>query len=432
VPGTPPLLSDAHVYFDGSKLAGAARAALSAVHVFQTRTGASAFELVVSDPQLEWADDPTFTDCKEIRIELGVPGKMKIVFDGEVTAWRHELERRGPTVLVVRGLDRSHRLMRAHKTRTYASATPLDCARKIAQEAGLTAKCAGGQPAPISAYRTQANETDFTFLRKLADLEGYLFYVDASDLHFERPTLSSTDDVELTYGEDLKTFLPVANFRKTAAQVETFGWDAAAKAPLTGTAAPGDELWSVPGGQPGALAAKFQQTKPKISVVHPEICTQAHADTLAKAALTRRNLEFLTAEVEAKGNPDIKPGAMVGIKKVGVYSGHYWVTEANHFWDAAGYSTIFYLARDKWGTQQQRQQQFKASTQTHADGVLDIYLGDQDGEPVGGAAYEVKLPDGSVIDGQLDASGRAHVTGLPRGNYQVSFPGISKDAWGPA
>jgi hypothetical protein len=40
---------------------------------------------------------------------------------------------------------------------------------------------------------------------------------------------------------------------------------------------------------------------------------------------------------------------MVNIKKVGPYSGHYLVTEANHFYDAAGYNCIFYVARDKWG-----------------------------------------------------------------------------------
>src|SRR5207245_9735531 len=89
--------------------------------VFQTRSGASAFEVVVSDPDLKWQGKPTFTDCKEVKIELGEAGKLKQVFDGEVTAWRTELERSGPTVLVLRGLDRSHRMMRAKKTKTYAN-----------------------------------------------------------------------------------------------------------------------------------------------------------------------------------------------------------------------------------------------------------------------------------------------------------------------
>src|SRR5438132_11179963 len=180
------MKTDFAVHLDGNKLQGEEAGAILGIRVFQTRSGASAFEIIVSDPELKWQGKPTFTDCKEVKIELGIPGKMKKVFDGEVTAWRTELERSGPTVLVLRGMDRSHRLMRGHKTKTYAQASPIDCAQKIASAAGLTAKTSAGQPAPVKTYRIQANESDFGFLRKMADLEGYLFYVDGSDLHFER------------------------------------------------------------------------------------------------------------------------------------------------------------------------------------------------------------------------------------------------------
>src|SRR5438309_9337296 len=337
------------VYLDGTKLQGEEAAAILGIRVFLTRFGASAFEMVVSDPELKWQAKPTFTDCKEVKIELGVPGKLKKVFDGEVTAWRTELERDGPTVLVVRGMDRSHRLMRGHKTKAYAQASPIDCARQIASAAGLTAKTSAGPVPPVETFRLQANESDFGFLRKMADLEGYLFYVDGSDLHFERPKLSSKDDLTVTFGEDPKTFLPVANFRRPAQEVEVGAWDSAGKAALSGKAKSGDELWSVPGGDPGAEVATFQGTKASVGIVESQVATQEHADTVAKAALTKRSLEFLTAEVEVQGNPEIKPGAMVNVKKVGVYSGHYLVTEANHFFDAGGYNCIFYVARDKWG-----------------------------------------------------------------------------------
>jgi len=46
------------------------RAAILGIRVFQTRGGASAFEIVVSDPELRWQGKPTFTDCKEVQIEL--------------------------------------------------------------------------------------------------------------------------------------------------------------------------------------------------------------------------------------------------------------------------------------------------------------------------------------------------------------------------
>src|SRR5260221_12932146 len=130
---------DFAVYLDGKKLEGKEAAAVIGIRVFQTRFGASAFEIIVSDQDLKWQGKPTFTECKEVKIELGVPGKLKNVFDGEVTAWRTELERSGPTVLVVRGLDRSHRLMRGQKTKTFPNSSPIDVAQKIAGQYGLTA-----------------------------------------------------------------------------------------------------------------------------------------------------------------------------------------------------------------------------------------------------------------------------------------------------
>jgi uncharacterized protein len=353
--------TDFAIHLDGNKLQGEEAAAILGIRVFQTRSGASAFEIVVSDPELRWQGKPTFTDCKEVKIELGPAGKLKKVFDGEVTAWRTELERSGPTVLVLRGLDRSHRMMRAKKTKTYANASPIDCANQIAAQYGLTAKTRAGSPPPVTTFRFQANQSDYEFLRSMADLEGYMFWIEGTDLHFERPQIPSNDDAEFTFGEDVKTFLPVANFRKPAVSVEVGAWDVSGKAELTGTAQTGDELWSVPGVKPGANLAKFTSTKREMSLVESQVATQEHADTVAKAALTRRAMEFITAEVEVEGDPKVRPGALVNIKKVGPYSGHYLVTEANHFYDAAGYNCIFYIARDKWGNSAQSQQQAAAA-----------------------------------------------------------------------
>src|SRR3954447_9096978 len=227
---------DFAVSLDGKKLQAAEAAAVPGIRVYQTRAGASAFEIVVSDPDLKWQGKPTFTECKEVKIELGIPGKLKKVFDGEVTAWRTELERSGPTVLVLRGMDRAHRLMRGRKTKTYANASPIDCAKQIAAQYGLTARTRAGSPEPVKMFRFQANQTDFDFLRAMADLEGYMFWVEGSELHFERPELSASDDCEFAWGENLLTFLPVANFRRPATSVQVGGWDTGGKAEITGTA----------------------------------------------------------------------------------------------------------------------------------------------------------------------------------------------------
>ena len=422
---------DFAVHLDGNKLQGEEAAAITGIRVFQTRFGASAFEIVVSDQDLKWQGKPTFTECKEVKIELGVPGKLKKVFDGEVTAWRTELERAGPTVMVVRGLDRSHRMMRAQKTKTYQNATPLDCAQQIAGQYGLTAKTRAGSPAPVKMFRFQANQTDFEFLRSMADLEGYMFWVEGNDLHFERPALSGTDDCEFSFGEDLMTFLPSANFRKPAVSVQVGAWNSDGKAEITGKAKKGQELWTVPGGNPGADQARFTSSKTELSLVESRVSTQAHADTVAKAALTKRAMEFLTAEVEVQGDPRVRPGAMVNIKKVGVYSGHYLVTEANHFYDAAGYDCIFYVARDKWGNsssaaQQQaaRQQQGQAAG-AQARGKAGAAAPARTKAPAGGPAR-------TAAGGGSGAAGGAAPGAPAAGAAQAPAPGATQPSQNPA
>jgi len=421
--------TDFAIHLDGNKLQGEEAGAVLGIRVFQTRSGASAFEVVVSDPDLKWQGKPTFTDCKEVKIELGEAGKLKQVFDGEVTAWRTELERSGPTVLVLRGLDRSHRMMRAKKTKTYANASPIDCAKQIAADYGLTPKTRAGAPSPVKMFRFQANQTDFEFLRQMADLEGYMFFIEGSELHFERPQIPSNDDAEFTFGEQVKTFLPVANFRKPSASVEVGAWDVSGKGQLNGTAQTGDELWAVPGVKPGAELAKFTSSKPEVSLVESQVGTQEHADTVAKAALTKRAMQFITAEVEVQGNPVVRPGALVNIKKVGAYSGHYLVTEANHFYDAAGYNCIFYVARDKWGNssqppqaaqpQQQAAAQQQATPAVIKDGIHRRLVDEETGDPLANVDYEITLHGGETRTGKTDASGFLEENDVPVGNFIV-------------
>lgn len=62
---------------------------------------------------------------------------------------------------------------------------------------------------------------------------------------------------------------------------------------------------------------------------------------------------------------------------------------------------------------------------------IEIELVDQGGKPVPFERYRITSPDGSVIDGNLDAVGRARVEGIDPGNCKVSYPDLDKDSWEP-
>jgi hypothetical protein len=62
-----------------------------------------------------------------------------------------------------------------------------------------------------------------------------------------------------------------------------------------------------------------------------------------------------------------------------------------------------------------------------------IELLDAEGNPVPGEPYRIKLPDGTVVTGTLDAEGKAHHTGLEQaGSCQVCFYERDAAIWAPA
>jgi len=62
---------------------------------------------------------------------------------------------------------------------------------------------------------------------------------------------------------------------------------------------------------------------------------------------------------------------------------------------------------------------------------IGIELKDNQGNPVPNEAYEIELPDGSKIQGNLDGQGAAGASGIDPGNCQVRFPNLDAKAWKP-
>lgn len=63
---------------------------------------------------------------------------------------------------------------------------------------------------------------------------------------------------------------------------------------------------------------------------------------------------------------------------------------------------------------------------------VEVRLIDQNGKPVPGAKYKLKITDGSVREGSLDSDGRVRVNGIDPGNCTVWFPDYDGKEWKPA
>lgn len=60
---------------------------------------------------------------------------------------------------------------------------------------------------------------------------------------------------------------------------------------------------------------------------------------------------------------------------------------------------------------------------------IEIELIDENGEPVPCEPFRITLPDGRVVRGLLDSTGRARFGNIDPGTCEVSFPGIDAPEW---
>jgi len=60
---------------------------------------------------------------------------------------------------------------------------------------------------------------------------------------------------------------------------------------------------------------------------------------------------------------------------------------------------------------------------------IEIALVDENGHPVKGEAYKIRLPNGKIVTGNLDSRGLARVDGIDPGTCKVTFPELDKRTW---
>jgi uncharacterized protein len=248
----------------------------------------------------------------------------------------------GSPELAVAGYDHGFALTMGKNSRTWSKARDSDAAHEIASFNNLAAKI---DPTSEQHPQIEQNqESDWEFLKKLADRNHFELYVDERrTLHFGKPNDSSTAVVKLAYGEGLLSFKPSANLAGQISQVEVYGWDRKQKKAIVGRASAGEEsgLTGKSAGQYLNALVRDPTKRPTLRLRQP-VFSQSEANQRAKAALNEKAKEFLTGEGEAIGLPDLRPDHNVLLTKLGIqFSKTYYIQQATHKIDSNGYRTRF-------------------------------------------------------------------------------------------
>lgn len=283
-----------------------------------------------------------FGAAVEIRMGYGDAKSTPTAIRGVITEISTSFPESGSPELSVSGYDKSFLLTTGKNSRTWTKAQDSDAAHQIAGYNNLDAiiQTTGEKHEQIE----QNQETDWEFLKKLADRNRYELYVDEqSRLHFARPADKSTAAVRLVYGEGLLSFKPEANLARQVAKVEVYGWNPQTKERIVGTAGAGEEsgLIGESAGQYLNAFVRDPSKQPTLRIRQP-VFTQAEADKRAQAALDDRAKEFMTGDGESIGLPELRPDRTVFLDNLGErFSKTYYIQQATHKIDANGYRTRF-------------------------------------------------------------------------------------------
>jgi phage protein D len=283
----------------------------------------------------------------EVRMGYGERSGLTDMLSGIVTELSTSFPSSGLPQLTISGYDHSYRLMKGSESQNWENRRDSDVARAIATQYNLTANVEDTKVEHPKIEKSQ--ESAAQFLRRLAQRNGFEFFVVKKELVFRTPDNDAKGAIELVWGRGLTSFSPTINLSEQVTRVEVYGWNVQTKKAIVGKAQRGDE----PGrdrtrvsGQPRISGAEVLQRVCKgdegVLRVREPVFSQQQADQAARAILKRRSEGFVGGRGDSIGIPEITPNANVSLKGLGdVFSTTFYVHQATHTVDSSGYRTTF-------------------------------------------------------------------------------------------
>jgi phage protein D len=341
-----PLLDTCGIKFGGDDAPDEMLQSIEEVVVEDNLNLPTVMTIVLSDPGLEWVDHASLAVGTELEVLLGRGDDRQRVGIGEIVAL--ELEQRpGTSRVVVQAFDRSHRLHRGRRVRTFQEMSDGDVVSRIASDAGLQTEIDGADAQ--HAYLIQDNQTDYAFLAERALLTGLELSVDDETIRFRRPAPEG-EPIELAWKQGLLAFSVRLSAADQVSEVEVRGWDPTQKQAITSTVTDSDAAPRI-----GVDAGQIRSSafgRATALVTDRPVRDTSEAEALGHAALDHVTSGIVRADGVAQGDPALRAGAQVKIAGLGQrLSGTYDVTASTHtVVPGIGYETRFSVRGRRRGT----------------------------------------------------------------------------------
>jgi uncharacterized protein involved in type VI secretion and phage assembly len=344
----PPIEAQQHVaglaiQINGTDIAPELAAQVVEVRVRDTLALPSSALVRLIDHRGEKVDDGAFDLGKELVIKVGAMSERSTapVFKGEIVAFEPEFTEDG-VFIAIRAYDKSHRLQRERKVRTFQDMSMTDIVRKLTNEAGLTGEVRVSGAAPTHKFFLQSGETDRELIARFERDYDCRFFMRDGRFVFSDADAVDGDQVTLKMSQELTNFRPRVSAVQQVRQVQVSGWDPQAKQEVTGRATNGVATSAI-GLTRNSVADVFEGD---VLVADKTVESTQEADAAATSILNRRADAYVEAEGACLGNPKVMAGTKLRIEGVGTkLSGTYIASSVTHLHKGAkGYRTTFTIS----------------------------------------------------------------------------------------
>jgi uncharacterized protein involved in type VI secretion and phage assembly len=336
-----PLALAPTITFDGSPLADNWQAALLECKVDSQLCSPGQVTLRFSDPGY------AFVASRSVR--LGTEVVVSVLHGGplitaEVTTVGVEQRLGENPELLLTALDKSHRMARGTRIKTYLNTTYVNIVSQLAESHGLSVSA---DATDLTMDYVLQVSSDLAFLSELAARIGFYWWVDGEVLHFKSPGV--TEGVELKLGDQLHSFSVHASGHAPGA-AEVRGWDRNRQQKLSSTSKGRRTRTS------SALAEQVSQPDrafgtSKLVTAALAGQTQVEVDHLSDALLDWATSSTVRAIGLGRVSAKIKPGNAVKVTGAGPLSGTYPVQRAEHTYrPGQAFLTRFWSGGHPFGT----------------------------------------------------------------------------------
>ena len=276
-------------------------------------------------------------------------GKTVGIFTGEIVGVEPAFDASGASRVLVRALNRLHRLTRGRLSRTYEKRSDAEVATEIARKAGLEFGPTGPEAGVGYEHIVQHDQTDLEFLRDRAARIGYEVIVDDTTLYFQRhrdlpPILLGCAPTRAGSRALLKVFHPRISSANVVSKVTVRGWDPKKQEDIVATATrrliPLSPAGSRVTDPPGSLL--------DLGVVRA-LDSAVASYGAAIGTLSALTADDLSGEADTDGHAALRAGALVYLQDAGqAFDGDYRVVGASHRFERGsndGWHTLLRVAR---------------------------------------------------------------------------------------